>query len=185
MSVSTDDSDPGTADSDLNDARGMGANGSQKPAEKPPAKSADELEADIVETREALGETVAALTAKADVKSRARARVADVTSRGRAQLHAAQGRGRLLLTRVKDATTDDAGQTTKAVPVIVGLVAVTAVAVGAVLVWRSSRTACDRGRGALRIVAARRTAASPMARRALRSRPAQHAAVTSAKRRLP
>ncbi len=150
MSVPTDHSTEGN----------RSENGSAKPDKDPSLKSADELEADIAEARDALGETVAALTAKADVKSRARARMADVRGRARTQLHAGNDRGRLLLARAKDATTDEGGETRKAVPVTAGLVTVAAVTVGAVLVWRIRRNPTERGRAAVRRAVARRAARS-------------------------
>ena len=47
----------------------------------PESKSPEEIEAEILEQRERLAETVEQLSAKLDVKSRARSKVADVKDR--------------------------------------------------------------------------------------------------------
>jgi cobalamin biosynthesis Mg chelatase CobN len=62
-------------------------NGSSKP-------DVDALRADIKQTRAELGETVQALTAKADVKARAKEQVAQTKQRVRAQAADATGRVR-------------------------------------------------------------------------------------------
>lgn len=78
----------------------------------------EELQTEIAKTREALGETVDALSAKTDVKARVGAKVDE-----------AKG-------RVQDAATDDQGNLKPAVPA--GAAAV-AVGIVALLVWRRRR----------------------------------------------
>lgn len=78
----------------------------------------EELQTEIEKTREALAETVDALSAKADVKARVGAKVDE-----------AKG-------RVQDAATDDRGDLKPAVPA--GAAAV-AVGIVALLVWRRRR----------------------------------------------
>lgn len=78
----------------------------------------EELQTEIEKTREALGETVDALSAKTDVKARVGAKVDE-----------AKG-------RVHDAATDDQGDLKPAVPA--GAAAV-AVGIVALLVWRRRR----------------------------------------------
>ena len=109
----------------------------------------DELQADIERTREELAETVDALTAKLDVKSRAKARMADTkqrtavqldTARKRAvvQLDTARVRTRELTAQARDNATDAQGKPTPAVLAGTGVAAAALVALG-VLLWSRSR----------------------------------------------
>jgi serine/threonine protein kinase HipA of HipAB toxin-antitoxin module len=59
-----------------------------------PPQSADALTADIERTRQELGETVEALVAKADVKTRAQDRAAEVAGSLRGKARTAIGRAR-------------------------------------------------------------------------------------------
>jgi Protein of unknown function (DUF3618) len=59
---------------------------------EPNERTAQDIRRDIAETREELGETVAALTEKADVKGQAKARVEEVKSDVREKVGAAKER---------------------------------------------------------------------------------------------
>jgi chromosome segregation ATPase len=110
----------------------------------------EQLQADIEHTREELAETVEALTAKLDVKSRARDRLDDTKARARAQVADAQARAKAQIghvqTRAKGLTTQARGSATtddgKPAPtVLAGAAAVTTavlVATG-LFVWRRRR----------------------------------------------
>jgi ElaB/YqjD/DUF883 family membrane-anchored ribosome-binding protein len=79
----------------------------QKPAVTPvagdsPHKSPEELRDDIEQTREQLGDTVEALAAKTDVKSRAKDRLASVKG-------SAQQKKDELVTKARGATPESAG----------------------------------------------------------------------------
>jgi len=71
-----------------------------RPAPGPDA-TADELQADIEQTRADLGETVDALTQKLDVKARAKGKASEIR----------QGAGDVAA-RAKDSVTDDTGKPT-------------------------------------------------------------------------
>jgi hypothetical protein len=106
--------------------------------EKP---SVAELQADIEDTREQLGETVDALAAKLDVKSRAKDRVATtkVQLKGRADAARAQV-SELARTGKAAATTDEGKPTPAALTGGVGTAAlVVAVVVAVVLLRRRGR----------------------------------------------
>jgi chromosome segregation ATPase len=97
----------------------------------------DELQADIERTREDLAETVDALTAKLDLKSRAKQRMVDAKQRAAVQLDTAKGRTRALTARARNNATDAQGKPTPIVLVGTG-VAAALVALG-VLLWSRSR----------------------------------------------
>jgi hypothetical protein len=98
----------------------------------------DELQADIDRNREDLAETVEALTAKLDVKSRAKARLADSKQQAAAKLDAGRDRATALTVRARSAATTTEGKPT---PVALGVAAGlgATVAVVGVLVWRRRR----------------------------------------------
>lgn len=81
----------------------------------------EQLQAEIEQTRQALGETVDALSAKTDVKARVSARVGEVK------------------TRVHDVATDDQGALRPVVPAGAAGVALVAVGIVVLLVWRKRR----------------------------------------------
>lgn len=101
-----------------------------QPGEKP---GIEEIQADIAQTREELGRTVDALSAKLDVKARAKGQVDAARQRAMVQLDTARTRASDIGARVKDASTSDAGNLKPAVPA--GAVALALVGVG-VLLWR-------------------------------------------------
>ena len=96
------------------------------------------LQADIEQTREQLGATVEALTAKLDVKSRTKARLN--TTKEQAAVKVGQGRAKavdLTHSARHAATTDDGTPTT---PVLAGVgVAAAALVLVTVLIWRKRR----------------------------------------------
>jgi ABC-type Fe3+-hydroxamate transport system substrate-binding protein len=105
-----------------------------------PARDADidEIQADIERTREHLGETVEALTAKLDVKSRAKDKAQDVKQAMVDRARLVRARGADVAAKAKVAATDDDGIVKPAVPgaaVVIGAV----VALGVVLIWRRRR----------------------------------------------
>ena len=102
----------------------------------------DDIQADIEHTREELGETIEALSAKADVKGRVKHKVADTKDRITEtpsetkdvvveNAHAAQSAAR-------DAVTDSTGSVKPGVP-IAALIAAAAILAISVAVWRRRR----------------------------------------------
>ena len=111
--------------------------GSVAPSADPDAKpSVDEIQADIDQTRAELGDTIEALTAKLDVKARAKHKVGEVRDQAMTGVGTAQDRATDLAGRARDAATDEQGKVRPAVPV--GAIAVLLVVVVAV-VWRRRR----------------------------------------------
>ena len=111
---------------------------------------ATELQANIEQTRHDLGETVDALSAKLDVKSRTKARLNDTKQRASVKLNDTRGQATVKLneTKVKasrltasakDSATDDAGKPKPAVLGGAAGVAVAAVAGVVLLVVRKRR----------------------------------------------
>lgn len=96
-----------------------------------PARSPEEIQADIEQTREQLGQSVDALSAKLDVKTRARNRVATTRQQASDQVQHARR-------RATEAATDDQGSLKPAVPAAGGAAVLVLLAVG-VLVWRRRR----------------------------------------------
>ncbi|MGI8434417.1 MAG: DUF3618 domain-containing protein [Nocardioidaceae bacterium] len=82
-------------------------------AEKAP--SVDELQVNIERNRDQLGETVDALTAKLDVKTRTKERIAITRQQAVVRVSDARSRAAALTTRAKDAATDENGRPTKPV----------------------------------------------------------------------
>jgi hypothetical protein len=95
--------------------------------------SAAELQQEIEQTREHLGQTVDELAAKADVKSRAQAKTADVKSRARAKT-----------AEVKRKAADASGQVRRSQVVQrrwpLAAVAVGVILIGSIAVWRRRKT---------------------------------------------
>lgn len=116
-------------------ASGTGETGGEKP-EKP---DIEQIQATIEQTREELGETVDALTAKLDVKSRTRARLTDTKNQTAAKLQDAQAKAWQLTKSAQNSATDDQGKPKPAL--IAGAVGLGAVLVTtiAVTVWRKRR----------------------------------------------
>ncbi|TPG28090.1 DUF3618 domain-containing protein [Mycolicibacterium hodleri] len=108
-------------------------NPEQDKPEPGPDASVDDIHADIAATRNELGQTVEALTAKLDVKAQAKARVDDTKELLVDKAHTVQAKGTEVGARVVDAATDDEGSVRLVVPV--GASALVVVIVG-VLVWR-------------------------------------------------
>ena len=104
-----------------------GSGGSNASDDDQSSPSVEEIEATIAQTRHDLAETVDALSAKADVKARARQRVED--TKYRASEAVAQG---------KDALSDENGDLKPVLPVAAGIAALVVV-VGVVLVVRRRR----------------------------------------------
>ena len=104
----------------------------------PPGKDAsvEEIESDIAQTRENLGDTVDELTQKLDVKAQAQHKVHDIKERAGEQVHTAQVRGGEALSHAKATVTNDQGKVKPVVPVVGAAVLV---AVLAVVLWRRRR----------------------------------------------
>ena len=104
----------------------------------PPGKDAsvEEIESDIAQTRENLGDTVDELTQKLDVKSQAQHKVHDIKERAGEQVHTAQVRGGEALSHAKATVTNDQG---KVKPVVPAVGAAVLVAVLALVLWRRRR----------------------------------------------
>lgn len=105
----------------------------------PPGKDAGvaEIESDIAQTRENLGNTVDELTQKFDVKSQAQHKVHDIKERAGEQVHTVQVRGGEAVSRAKATVTDDQGKVKPAIPAAGAAVVVAAIL--AVVMWRRRR----------------------------------------------
>lgn len=99
------------------------------------ALTPEQIQADIEKTRDDLGRTVEALSAKLDVKTRTKKRLS--SAREQAEHRAVQARveAAALTGRVVDAASDDEGRLRPAVP-IAATVLVAAVALATVLSWK-------------------------------------------------
>jgi hypothetical protein len=100
---------------------------------EPETRDTAQIAADIEQTRQELGETVEALTAKLDVKARARQRL--VVTKEHAAQRAVAGRRRAaeLAARARVAATESQGRSRAVVPVAAVVVVV---AVSAAVVWK-------------------------------------------------
>jgi len=92
----------------------------------------EQIQADIEQTRQELGETVEALTTKLDVKARAGQRLGAAKEQARQKADVARRKSAEMVTRTKEAATEDKGWPRPAVPIAAGIVVVTVAAV----VWR-------------------------------------------------
>ena len=106
--------------------------------------SAAELQQEIEQTREHLGQTVDELAAKADVKSRAQAKTADVKSRARAKTAEVKSRARVKTAEVKRKAADASGQVRRSQVVQrrwpLAAVAAGVILIGSIAVWRRRKT---------------------------------------------
>lgn len=105
--------------------------GDDRPTEK---LGIEEIQADIAQTREELGRTVDALSAKLDVKARAKGQVDAARQRAMVQLDTVRSLASDIGARTKDASTSDTGNLKPAVPA--GAVALALVGVGVLLLRR-------------------------------------------------
>jgi hypothetical protein len=98
-------------------------------------------QADIEHTRKELGETIEALSAKADVKGRVKQKTADTKDRITEKAHESRDvvveKAHAAQSAARDAVTDDTGSVKPGVPLIAALIAA-AVVIGLV-VWRRRR----------------------------------------------
>lgn len=110
----------------------------------------EDIQADIEQTRQELGETVDALTAKMDVKSRTKARLEDTKQRATVKLNETKGQASVklqdakvktsqLTAQAKQSATDDAGKPKPAVLAGAGGVVTALVAVVSLVLWRKRR----------------------------------------------
>ena len=105
-----------------------------------PDASIDDIQADIDKTRHELGQTVEALTGKADVKGRAKQKVSE--SKDRLSEKAIQTRDIVTQKAVaaqsatRDALTDDSGAVKSSMPQAAATITAAAVVIVGVLVWR-------------------------------------------------
>src|SRR4051812_25161757 len=99
----------------------------------------EELQANIEQTRQELGDTVEALTAKLDVKSRAKARVNDTKLRAKGQLSDVQARAKGLTTQARSKATTDEGKPAPAVLAGAGAVLASLLLATGLVVWRKRR----------------------------------------------
>ena len=106
-----------------------------------PDAGIDDIQADIEHTRKELGETIEALSAKADVKGRAKKKAADtkdsITEKVYETKEIALKKAHAAQSAARDAVTDDTGSVKPGVPLIAALIAA-AVVIGLV-VWRRRR----------------------------------------------
>jgi len=107
-----------------------------------PDAGIDDIQADIEHTREELGETIEALSAKADVKGRVKQKAADTKDRITEKAHESRDvvveKAHAAQSAARDAVTDDTGSVKPGVP-IAALIAAAAVLVVSVVVWRRRR----------------------------------------------
>ncbi len=107
-----------------------------------PDAGIDDIQADIEHTREELGETIEALSAKADVKGRVKKKAADtkdsITEKVYETKEIALEKAHAAQSAARDAVTDDTGSVKPGVP-IATLIAAAAVLVVSVVVWRRRR----------------------------------------------
>jgi ElaB/YqjD/DUF883 family membrane-anchored ribosome-binding protein len=122
----------GTAGSTGSDGSDRGAGTEEKP-------DLEELQANIEQTRQELGDTVEALTAKLDVKSRAKARVNDTKLRAKGQLSDVQARAKGLTTQARNKATTDEGKPAPAVLAGAGAVLASLLLATGLVVWRKRR----------------------------------------------
>jgi len=125
-----------TAPHDTQEATRAGAAAGSDTEEKP---DIEELQANIEQTRQELGETVDALTAKLDVKSRARARVNDTKLRARDQLTEVQARAKDLTMQARSKATTDEGRPAPAVLAGAAGVLVSVLVATGLVMWRKRR----------------------------------------------
>lgn len=99
----------------------------------------EEIQASIEQTREELGETVDALTAKLDVKSRTKARLSDTKNQAAVKLQDARAKASDLTRSAQKSVTDDHGKPKPALIAGTGALAAVVVTTIAVVAWRKRR----------------------------------------------
>ena len=118
----------------------MSADHTPLPPEPVANAGIDDIQADIEQTRESLGETIEALSAKADVTGRAKEKVADtkdsITEKATEAKDVIVDKTHAAQSTVRGAVTDGSGSVKPLVP-IAALIA--AAVIAAVLVWRRRR----------------------------------------------
>ena len=107
-----------------------------------PDAGIDDIQADIEHTRKELGETIEALSAKADVKGRAKQKAADtkdsITEKVYETKEIALKKAHAAQFAARHAVTDDTGSVKPGVP-IAALIAAVAILVVSLVVWRRRR----------------------------------------------
>jgi hypothetical protein len=107
-----------------------------------PDAGIDDIQADIEHTREELGETIEALSAKADVKGWVKKKAADtkdgITEKVYETKEIVVEKAHAAQSAARDAVTDDTGSVKPGVP-IAALIAAAAVLVVSLVVWRGRR----------------------------------------------
>jgi ElaB/YqjD/DUF883 family membrane-anchored ribosome-binding protein len=107
-----------------------------------PDAGIDDIQADIEHTRKELGETIEALSAKADVKGRAKKKAADtrdsITEKASETKNVVVEKAHAAQSAARDAVTDNTGSVKPRVP-IAALIAAVAVLVVSLVVWRRRR----------------------------------------------
>ena len=107
-----------------------------------PDAGIDDIQADIEHTREELGETIEALSAKADVKGRAKKKAAgtndSITQKVYETKEIVVEKAHAAQSAARDAVTDDTGSVKPGVP-IAALIAAVAILVVSLVVWRRRR----------------------------------------------
>ena len=107
-----------------------------------PDAGIDDIQADIEHTRKELGETFEALSAKADVKGRAKKKAADtrdsITEKASETKNVVVEKAHAAQSAARDAVTDSTGSVKPSVP-IAALIAAAAILPISVAVWRRRR----------------------------------------------
>ena len=107
-----------------------------------PDAGIDDIQADIEHTRKELGETIEALSAKADVKGRVKQKTADtkdrITEKASETKNVVVEKAHAAQSAARDAVTDNTGSVKPRVP-IAALIAAVAVLVVSLVVWRRRR----------------------------------------------
>ena len=107
-----------------------------------PDAGIDDIQADIEPTRKELGETIEALSAKADVKGRAKKKATDtrdsITEKASETKNVVVEKAHAAQSAARDAVTDSTGSVKPSVP-IAALIAAAAILPISVAVWRRRR----------------------------------------------
>ena len=107
-----------------------------------PDAGIEDIQADIEQTRTELGETIGALSAKADVTGRAKQKAADTRDRITERAHETKDlvveKAHAAQFAARDAVTDSTGSVKPSVP-FAALIAAAAIAAISVAVWRHRR----------------------------------------------
>jgi ElaB/YqjD/DUF883 family membrane-anchored ribosome-binding protein len=122
-----------------NKAAKPAANGSPTGAEE---KSPEEIRAEIGETREELGDTVAAVAEKTDVKKQAKAKVDDVKAQASAKADEAKDKAKELGDKAKEATPESPAEGVQQARTLAEQnpqLAIAAAVIGLLVLWRLLR----------------------------------------------